>query len=66
MTNQTINSQERNDEIAELRAELAEAKDTLRAIRNGEVDALVVAGPEGNQIYTLKGAESTYRVLVER
>ncbi len=54
-----------NELIEELRARLEEAEETLRAIRSGEVDALVVSGPQGNQIYTLKGAESTYRVLVE-
>jgi len=52
------------DEAA-LRARLAEAEETLRAIAQGEVDALVVAGPEGDQIFTLKGAETPYRLLVE-
>jgi PAS domain S-box-containing protein len=66
-------------EIAELQARLStalakleettdqldEARETLRAIRAGEVDALVVAGPQGDQIYTLKGAEEPYRVLIE-
>ena len=35
------------DENPELRARLEEAEDTLRAIRGGEVDALVVEGAEG-------------------
>jgi signal transduction histidine kinase len=48
-----------------LRARLAEAEDTLRAIRQGEIDALVVEGPEGSRIYTLYGADEPYRVLVE-
>jgi PAS domain S-box-containing protein len=51
--------------IEELEARLQEAEDTLRAIRSGEVDALVISGPEGEQIYTLKTAEHPYRVLVE-
>ena len=34
-------------EIADLRARLAETEDTLRAIRNGDVDALVVEGSRG-------------------
>ena len=46
-------------------ARLAEAEDTLRAIRHGEIDALVVQGPEGNRIYTLEGADEPYRMLVE-
>jgi PAS domain S-box-containing protein len=52
-------------EIADLRTRLEEAGDTLRAIREGEVDALVVSGPAGEQIYTLKGADYSYRILIE-
>ena len=52
-------------ENAELRFHLDEAEETLRAIRQGEVDALVVSGPGGDQIYSLQGVEHTYRVLVE-
>jgi PAS domain S-box-containing protein len=54
-----------HDEIKQLRFRLDEAEDTLRAIGSGEVDALVVSGAEGDHIYTLKGAEQPYRVLVE-
>jgi PAS domain S-box-containing protein len=52
-------------DIEELRARLEEAEETLRAIRSGAVDALVVQSPEGQQVFTLKGAEHTYRMLVE-
>jgi PAS domain S-box-containing protein len=52
-------------EIADLRNRLEEAEDTLRAIREGEVDALVVSGHAGEQIYTLKGADYSYRILIE-
>jgi PAS domain S-box-containing protein len=41
-------------ENAELRARLEEAEETLRAIRSGEVDALVV----GEQIYMLESADA--------
>jgi PAS domain S-box-containing protein len=51
--------------IIELRARLDEAEETLRAIRSGGVDALVVAGKEGPRVYTLEGAEHAYRVLIE-
>jgi PAS domain S-box-containing protein len=51
--------------IAELEARLAEAEETLDAIRNGDVDGLVVRGPEGERVFTLAGAEHPYRVLVE-
>jgi PAS domain S-box-containing protein len=53
------------DEVADLRARLAESSETLRAIRVGEVDAVIVQGPEGNQLFTLKGADQPYRVLIE-
>ncbi len=48
-----------------LKARLAEAEETLRAIYEGQVDALVVKGPEGEQVFTLKGAETPYRLLLE-
>jgi two-component system NarL family sensor kinase len=52
-------------ELAELRARLAESEETLRAIRSGEVDAVMVAGKQGPQVFTLQGAEHAYRVLIE-
>ena len=52
-------------EIDDLRARLEEAEDALRAIRGGEVDALVIPRPQGDQIFELKGAEYLYRVFVD-
>ena len=52
-------------ELTELRARLEDAEEALRAIRNGEVDAVVVAGKRGPQVFTLEGAEHAYRVLIE-
>ena len=52
-------------EVEELRRRLEETEEVLRAIQSGEVDALVVSMPEGEQVFTLKGAEHSYRVLVE-
>ena len=49
----------------ELRARLGEAEETLRAIRNSEVDALVLAGLEGDYIHALEGGLEPYRVMVE-
>ena len=49
----------------DLRQRLEEATATLDAIRNGEVDGLVVAGADGDKVYTLDGAEQPYRVLIE-
>ena len=44
-------------EISRLRERLEELEETLRAIRTGEVDALIVSGSEGDQVFTLQGAE---------
>src|SRR5262245_14448790 len=53
-------------EFKRLQNSLREAQETLDAIRGGEVDALVVSGPQGEQIYSLSGADEPYRVYVER
>jgi PAS domain S-box-containing protein len=53
-------------DIAELKARLKEAEETLRALRSGEVDALVVDSENGPQIFTLKSAAEPYRLLVEQ
>ncbi len=52
-------------ENEELRARLEEAEATLEAIRRGDVDAIVVAGPAGDQVYTLTDADRIYRTLIE-
>jgi two-component system, sensor histidine kinase and response regulator len=52
-------------EVADLQARLEEANETLHAIRVGEVDAVVVQGSRGDQLFTLKGADEPYRVLIE-
>jgi PAS domain S-box-containing protein len=48
-----------------LTARLAVAEETVRAIRSGEVDSVMVAGKEGSQVFTLDGAERAYRLLIE-
>jgi PAS domain S-box-containing protein len=53
------------DEIERLRFRLDEAEQTLDAIRSGEVDALIVAGPHGDQIFSLTGSERIYRQVIE-
>jgi PAS domain S-box-containing protein len=55
-----------HDDAKTLRARLADAEEMLRAIRQGEIDALVVEGDRGNQVYTLHSAEEPYRHLVEQ
>ena len=53
-------------ELEDLRARLADADELLRAIRHGEVDALLVAEESGERVYTLRGADAPYRALVEQ
>lgn len=54
------------EEAADLREKLDEANNILHAIQNGEIDALVISAPDGEKVYTLKGADYTYRVLLEQ
>jgi signal transduction histidine kinase len=54
-----------SNRLQELQARLDEAEETIRALRSGEIDAIVAAGPEGDRVYTLKGADETYRVMVQ-
>jgi two-component system NarL family sensor kinase len=51
--------------LANLRERVNELEETLRAIRSGEVDAVVVSADKGDQVFTLQGAEHPYRLLVE-
>ena len=52
-------------ELAELRARLREAEETIAAIRGGDVDSLVL-GPAGQQqVYALVSADRPYRLIVE-
>lgn len=45
--------------------QLEEAQEILTAIRTGGVDALVVDGPNGEQVFTLESADYPYRTFVE-
>ena len=49
-----------------LRVRLVEVEEMLRAIQHGEIDALVVEGIDGSQVYTLHSADEPYRNLVEQ
>ena len=53
------------DQTDALRVRLAEAEEMLQAIRQGDIDALVVEGAGGSQVYTLHSADEPYRHLVE-
>jgi PAS domain S-box-containing protein len=48
-----------------LRARLERAEESVREILSGESDALFVPGADGAQLFTLKGADQSYRTLIE-
>ena len=53
-------------EIEELKSRLDEAEETLNAIQNGEIDAIITPnGINGPKVYTLESADSLYRNLVQ-
>ncbi len=49
----------------ELEARLYEAEETLRAIREGEIDAVVIKGGATEQVFTLEGDGHSYRTFME-
>jgi two-component system CheB/CheR fusion protein len=53
-------------ELQDLRQQLQEANDTIEAIRTGHVDAIVVKDEDRHLVYTLKSADQTYRVFIEK
>src|SRR3569833_2838587 len=53
-------------ENEELSYQLDEAKETIDAIRNGQIDAIVLNGENGHRIYTLKSADQSFRVFIEK
>jgi len=56
----------RKTRLEELRNRLQVAEDTLRAIRAGEVDALVVGKAKGERVVTLAGAELPYKAMLDQ
>ena len=54
------------NEIIGLQSRLEEAEETLFAIQNGEIDAIITPqGSDGPKVYTLESADSLYRNLVQ-
>jgi len=53
-------------ELERVQARLNELEATQNAIRRGDVDAIVVDGPNGSQVFTLQSPEDPYRILAER
>jgi len=52
-------------ENEELHVRLAEMEEAISAIRNGEVDAIMVSGRNGEQVYSVSSAETPYRTFIE-
>ncbi|RYY60259.1 MAG: PAS domain-containing sensor histidine kinase [Chitinophagaceae bacterium] len=52
--------------LAETTAQLEEASETIEAIRDGAIDALVIKSDDGPQLFTLKGSDQTYRIIIEQ
>ncbi len=53
------------NENKKLRQELEELRELIRAVRSDEVDALVIQTEKGDQVFSLKTADQTYRNLIE-
>lgn len=52
-------------ENKKLHSRLVEIEEALTAIRNGEVDAIMVSGRKGEQVYSVSSAETPYRTFIE-
>ena len=65
MPEKSKSRQELVNETRDLRARLEEAEETIRAIRSGEVDALIVAQSEKTRAILLKGADYPYQAMVD-
>lgn len=54
------------EEFVRLNDRLMEAQNTLDAIQSGAVDAVLVNGVSGSQVYSLAGADQRFRIYVEQ
>ena len=73
MTTSAMPDEDRPKTVEALRAEniallqrLEEAEDTVRAIRQGAVDAFVIQDLARYRVFTLEGADRPYRLFVEQ
>ena len=54
------------EKLAEVSYQLEESRDVIDALRTGKVDAILVEGENGHQVFTLKNADQTYRIFIEK
>jgi PAS domain S-box-containing protein len=66
LTQNPQNIESLQSEIASLKVQLEDANSIIDAIREGEVDALVLQKDGQPQIYSIESADYTYRVLIEK
>jgi PAS domain S-box-containing protein len=60
-----MNAIESGMDAGTLQERLDEAEETLEAIRGGRVDAVIVHGQHGPQVFSLEGPDQPFRALVE-
>jgi PAS domain S-box-containing protein len=65
MKSNDISETNLESKVKDLEVKLQEANDLLHAISTGSVDAFAIQGEEGYEVYTLKSADRSYRILVE-
>lgn len=61
----TLTKKQLISENEQLHSRLFEFEEALIAIRNGEVDAIMVSGNNGEQVYSISSAETPYRTFIE-
>lgn len=54
------------NEVNTLRFQLEEANEIIDAIRTGQIDAIVINGKKGHELFTLKTADQAYRLFIEK
>ncbi|MBC7850035.1 MAG: PAS domain S-box protein [Chitinophagaceae bacterium] len=63
----TLHTNNLQKRIEELELQLAEAYQSIEAIRDGEIDAYLINDSQNrNQVYTLAGGDHAYRILIEK
>lgn len=63
--NSKKNSFSKDNQIKDLQNRLSEAQANLEAITSGAADAIVVQNETGISIFTIQGAETAYRIMVD-
>jgi PAS domain S-box-containing protein len=58
-------SRAESSELAEVRAQLREARETIEAIRGGGIDSLVIGPPGQEQVYALASVDRPYQLIVK-